>query len=291
MQKGTYVHLQSLRKGQRCGTLPTEEILLHYGLGEPMFVEAGVVREGRLIQDIREGGRVHLDLNRPDGTDIRNHFLSHAVIAVEGDVVATEKGFFRVTAVTPSANSPDLPSHLRALNRPALSGGMINFFSRANYPLWMNLIVSRFPLIFLDPNPNIFGGPDPILSAIDPRDRVNLRCGFECREGWAGLIEEIAATGTDLVKVLRESGQPDAAIYSKIVKAKLGSLRWSGDATLKEPFRTLWSGYVLSVCARSTCVCEVCGKHGKLREIQGWREVLCDVDYARVRGPQRPNQG
>lgn len=79
-----------------------------------------------------QDGRVHLDLSCPDGTDISNHFLSHAVIAIEGDVVAIEKGFFRVTAVTRSADSPDLPGHLRALNRPALSGGMINFFWRAN---------------------------------------------------------------------------------------------------------------------------------------------------------------
>jgi len=97
---------------------------------------------------------------------------------------------------------------------------------------------------------------------------------------------------TDLVKVLRESGQPDAAIYSKIGESQTGVPPLvRGRELSKEPFRTLWSGYVLSVCARfRPCVCEVCGKHGKLREIQGWREVLCDVDDARVRGPQRPNQ-
>ena len=120
------------------------------------------------------------------------------------------------------------------------------------------------------------------MTSIDPRDRVNLRYGFECPEGWAGLIEEIAGTATGLVKVLRESGlQPDAYVHSAIIKAKLGSLRWDGHNNLQEPFRTLFNSHVAAIYHRSFHVCEVCGKYGEHRVINDWKEALCDEDYAR----------
>lgn len=167
---------------------------------------------------------------------------------------------------------------------------MITFFSRAGYPLWMQLIISRWPEVFLTPNPHIFDKPTPEIATIDPKYRVNLRCGFEgCYEGWADLIETIAGTATALVQSLRESGlQSDAFIHSRIVKAKLGSLRWTGDNNLKEPHRTLFAGYVVSVCDRSTSICLVCGKYGKVRDINNWLEVLCDADYARRTKRRRP---
>jgi hypothetical protein len=108
----------------------------------------------------------------------------------------------------------------------------------------MQLTISRFPGIFLSPNPMIFNADSPASAKIDPNERCNLRFGFECDSGWTGLIEEIAKTATDLTSVLRSSGlQADAWIASSLVREKFGKLNWQGDSNLNEPFRTLFFGY------------------------------------------------
>jgi hypothetical protein len=109
-------------------------------------------------------------------------------------------------------------------------------FSRAGLPLWMNLVVSRYPEIFLKRNPVIFGGGFPSEEALPAGDRCNLRYGFEHQPGWAELVEEIAKTATGLFLALRSSGlQPDAFIASRIVREKFGELNFHYDLNLIEP--------------------------------------------------------
>jgi hypothetical protein len=283
MQNGIRVSVTKLRKAQRCGGLANHEVLLHYALGQPVLIDTHPFAEGKLLQDVKAGGRVELGV---DGNGVR--YCSETIIEIEDDVLLTRRGFYRVTVIT---GGLDWRSRFHwAPGEGLLSGrDMISLFSRTGYPLWMQLVVSRFPKIFLTPNPNIFDNPVPEVAAISPKDRVNLRYGLECKEGYAGLIEEIAATATELVNVLHDSGiQPCAWIHSRIVKQKMGRLVWSGDQDLMEPFGTLFRGYVASVCAKSTSVCEVCGRYGKLREINGWLETLCDEEYARRTKPRRP---
>jgi hypothetical protein len=168
------------------------------------------------------------------------------------------------------------------LRNPVTYLQVMAIYTRTGLPLWMQLTISRFPEIFLSPNPMIFNAESQALAKIDPNERCNLRFGFECDPGWTGLIEEIAKTATDLVSALRSSGlQTDAWIASSLVREKFGKLNWQGDSNLIEPFRTLFFGYTRWVSERSLITCEVTGKPGRLRDFGGWKKTLCDDEHLR----------
>jgi hypothetical protein len=159
---------------------------------------------------------------------------------------------------------------------------MPTMFSRTGLPLWEQLIISRFPEVFLKPNPSIFNEDFPDLANLDPSEKCNLRYGFECEAGWSGIIEEIARTATELMANLHESGlQPDAWIASRTVRQKLGRLNFQGDNNLMEPFRSLFFGYTMWICERSVRTCEITGQPGRMRDIGGWMMTLSDQEYVR----------
>jgi hypothetical protein len=114
-----------------------------------------------------------------------------------------------------------------------------------------------------------------------PEDYCNLRYGFECREGWAKLIEELSKTATSLVRVLRAFGfQDDAEIAPVIMKEKIGTLRWQGDSNLLPPFRDLWNSFTADIQHRSAFVCEISGYFGGLRDVgHGMLQTLSDAEY------------
>jgi hypothetical protein len=97
MQKDQYIRLTRLRKSQRCGKLGDSEILLHFALGEPTFIDEKQFQEGRLLQDIEVGGRIHLLVKDGAGCDSGTAFRSEEILEIETDVVLTQSGFYRVT--------------------------------------------------------------------------------------------------------------------------------------------------------------------------------------------------
>ena len=231
------------------------------------------------------GGRIHLVIKDLAGTVGEKSFVSAKITEIEEEVVLTRAGFYQVTVINPPVRrqqvtrDPSLPTR-----------SVINFFSRVNFPIWMQLVVSRFPTVFLEPNPNIFDNPSPEIAAIEKRTRqfkvrsrnsrrLGRSCGRNRRYSY-GLSQ-----GSPRV---RRSG--NASIHSRIVKAKLGTLRWSGDQNLVEPFRTLFGGYVASVCARSPCL-RNSQPVWKAARLDGWLEVLCDDDFAQRIKPRSSSLG
>jgi hypothetical protein len=151
-------------------------------------------------------------------------------------------------------------------------------------PSWQREIIVRYPLIYTVPSRQHleyyarFPKERPA-----PDDYCNLRYGFECLEGWAGLIEELSATATSLVQALRAFGfHGDAQISPLIVKEKLGTFRWQGEAILLPPFDRLWQSYLHDIVHRSSCTCERSGKYGELRDVgRGWLMTLSAVEYSK----------
>lgn len=64
-------------------------------LGEPTFIEEKQYQEGRLLQDIKVGGRIHLRAENHSAREIGS--LSEEILEIEKDVVLTKDGFYRVT--------------------------------------------------------------------------------------------------------------------------------------------------------------------------------------------------
>jgi len=110
---------------------------------------------------------------------------------------------------------------------------------------------------------------------------TNLRFGYEgCRTGWEKLIRQLSSTADALCADLRSSGrQPNARITALLVKQKFGSLRWQSTNNLIEPYRTLFFGYIESIESCSARTCEICGKPGRIRNVNGWDTVICDQDF------------
>jgi hypothetical protein len=158
---------------------------------------------------------------------------------------------------------------------------VLTAFCRRGLPVWQQLIIDAYPSIYLDPNPEIWHTNEPLIASIDPKERVNLRYGFEMKgTGWIALIENISETAVQLVTALRSSGiQPDARIHSFIIKEKLGRLVWQGHNNLEEPFNRLFRAYCRLIGERSTFTCERCGRAGSLRTIDRLKITLCDREY------------
>jgi hypothetical protein len=155
-------------------------------------------------------------------------------------------------------------------------------FSMRNLPEWQTKIIRKFPSLYLERNPAIMEMYKECPQNLDEEHYCNLRFGFECGSGWAGLIEEFSAVAVSLVEALRSSGlQPEARIQSCIVKEKFGLLRWQGDTYLIKPFRELYFAYVHWIESRSGSICERSGKFGQMRQINGWLTTLSDEEYKR----------
>jgi len=155
-------------------------------------------------------------------------------------------------------------------------------FSLQGLPAWQVRIIKDYPRIYLEPDP---------VRIEDLRTRehhphapfyCNLRFGFECQAGWQKLITQLSLAADALCVDLRSSGrQPNARVTAFIFKQKFGRLRWQGTNNLIEPYRTLFFGFTEGIEWESERTCELCGKPGRIRTVNGWRTAICDEDLGR----------
>jgi hypothetical protein len=151
-------------------------------------------------------------------------------------------------------------------------------FSKQDLPPWQLEIINKYP-IFTEFNPEC--AP---YYPIEISDRVNLRFGFECGEGWRELIEKWAIHATyfnNLIKDINHNGER-CFVYPFIIKEKLGSLHCQGSYNLTPELWTIWMGFQSSLNRQSEHICEVTGKYGKLRTDLWWIRTLCDEEYEKL---------
>lgn len=121
------------------------------------------------------------------------------------------------------------------------------------------MMITRQPVMTEAPSMDLSAMHDKHADLFSPRFR-----GFECGNGWAGLID-------DMLAELR-AACPDARIVQ--AKEKLGALRVYLEDKLDEQAKVI----LLRAEAKSFTVCEVCGAPGELRRIRGHVGVRCVQD-------------
>lgn len=88
--------------------------------------------------------------------------------------------------------------------------------------------------------------------------------GFECRDGWAAILEPVAAYLEKL------NAQEDSRVYICQIKEKFGGLRFyvnGGDDHLDKLIEEAEN--------KSYTVCEVCGAAATMVKERGWYLTLC----------------
>lgn len=121
-------------------------------------------------------------------------------------------------------------------------------------------LVNQYPELF-DYYDEEFDGPAPQISLF----------GFECGDGWYGIIDSLCETitnqGIDL-KVVQ-------------VKEKFGGLRfYYQEVEVEDEAKgDLLHGAVRMASNMSFRVCESCGSPGELRDDDGWYKTRCDECY------------
>lgn len=105
----------------------------------------------------------------------------------------------------------------------------------------------------------------------DPSLHSNLMAfGFECGEGWYPIIEEaLNRIESSII------GTPTEDIFEVLqIKEKLGGLRIYVNIYTYEINKIIEEAK-----DKAAQTCEVCGKPGKLREINHWYFTNCDEHY------------
>ena len=139
-------------------------------------------------------------------------------------------------------------------------------------------VVNQFPEIFLDPSPEVLEWFEKGYLAENKEDLVNLRFGFECKNGWKELIRGFCCEISALVDQAKKSGK-DITYKSCIIKQKFGSLRFQGDfygADAKE-FQNKYYEILSKWEGISQKVCEVTGKEGRLVNNNGHWQTLSET--------------
>ncbi|MBM7059339.1 hypothetical protein JQX08_01330 [Pseudomonas sp. UL073] len=99
----------------------------------------------------------------------------------------------------------------------------------------------------------------------DGTERAGLNFGFECGNGWYGLI------GGTLLFIDRHAEEHELNVRIRQVKEKFGELRiYCRGGDLEVEIAIAISGLVSSIA------CERCGCRGVLKELIGWLKVSCD---------------
>jgi RNA polymerase-binding transcription factor DksA len=117
--------------------------------------------------------------------------------------------------------------------------------------------------------PRLFKGKDLGM-------RENLMCfGFECGDGWFGLIYQLSKDLEVEFQKLPETEKQEAIendhYIAMQVKEKFGGLRFYMSIETKE------MGRLISEAEdKSYTICESCGNPGEVRR-GGWVQTLCDV--------------
>jgi hypothetical protein len=111
----------------------------------------------------------------------------------------------------------------------------------------------------------------------DPSLQSNLMAfGFECGSGWYPIIEEVFDKLEKLIEEMpkeeRKHFQKDFEILQ--VKEKLGGLRI---------YVNIYTDEIIEIIReageKALKTCEICGKPGKIREINHWYFTNCDEHY------------
>lgn len=92
---------------------------------------------------------------------------------------------------------------------------------------------------------------------------------FECHDGWFDLIRELSVR-LEAINSCRTNEGPENMLVALQVKEKFGGLRFyvsggSDDA----------DGLIQEAENRSTSICELCGKPGRLMSRDGWMQARC----------------
>ena len=103
--------------------------------------------------------------------------------------------------------------------------------------------------------PKLFAGKD------EPIDQNLMSLGFDCGDGWYGIIDALA-------QELTANKSIDIRAFQ--VKEKWGGLRFYVNSATDEQFAMIDLAEAFSYR-----VCEACGKPGKLRQ-GGWIVTLCE---------------
>lgn len=139
---------------------------------------------------------------------------------------------------------------------------------KTGYLDWGSDIVQKYPLIYLE-------NDDLTMKSFEDGD-VNLRFGFEFREGWRDIVERFSEVASELVVDLRTFDvQKDAYIHACIFKEKFGKLVWQGYDNLIEPHNALLQAYIDYIEGRSSRTCEVCGSFGTIATTCYWNRCRC----------------
>lgn len=93
--------------------------------------------------------------------------------------------------------------------------------------------------------------------------------GFECRDGWADLLEPIA-------QYLEVANAKEPTIYVAQVKEKFGTLRFYYH-NLDEELDKL----IREAEKKSSVTCEECGGAGSTKSIRGWYVTLCENHHSK----------
>jgi len=98
---------------------------------------------------------------------------------------------------------------------------------------------------------------------------------IECEDGWIPLIDSMCKEIKDYIHNNYPELEYDQEFYFTQIKEKYGRLTC---------YLTFSVGNILEIIdkyeEKSYNICEICGNDGKIREINGWYQTLCDKHYS-----------
>lgn len=119
---------------------------------------------------------------------------------------------------------------------------------------------------------------------------TTMMFGFECGDGWYGLIEQLCeSTQNQLDRHRDEEWTKEFCLMQ--AKEKFGALQFYVSPRLSIPEI---ENLIRLASDRSEHTCELCGREGKMREVDDWLSVRCDRCWAeeqRHRKGSRKNDG
>ena len=117
------------------------------------------------------------------------------------------------------------------------------------------------------PNIKVSELPEKYPSLFHEEDKTTLISSIQCDDGWYELLDVLCAS------IKQEIEHTKTTCRVEQVKEKFGGLRFycTGNEAVQ--------GMVRLAEAYSYYLCEKCGNKGKLCDIRGWRQTLCDDCY------------
>lgn len=132
----------------------------------------------------------------------------------------------------------------------------------------LHTLIRRFPIIYRSYR-DVEGHPSPF----------STRGGFECGEGWFGVIRDLSEYLERIAVEIKLSGvEPPIVVQAK---EKIGTLSYYVSG-VPAAFRDDWMAVYQAASRRSGETCELCGAPGTLRGqkgkggIGGWIHCYCD---------------